>query len=132
MSRRAFFQITLLVRDYDEAIDFYTKTLDFKLLGDTKLTDTKRWVVVAPPGGAGGQLLLAKATGEAQINRIGDQTGGRVFLFMHTDNLQEDLVRLKKHGVKIVRGPVKETFGDVLVFEDLYGNLWDLIEKNNI
>jgi catechol 2,3-dioxygenase-like lactoylglutathione lyase family enzyme len=132
MSRRAFFQITLLVRDYDEAIDFYTKTLDFKLLGDTKLTDTKRWVVVAPQGGAGGQLLLAKATGEAQINRIGDQTGGRVFLFMHTDNLQEDLVRLKKHGVKIVRGPVKETFGDVLVFEDLYGNLWDLIEKNNI
>ena len=132
MSRRAFFQITLLVRDYDEAIDFYTKTLDFMLLEDTKLTDTKRWVVVAPPGGAGGQLLLAKATGEAQINRIGDQTGGRVFLFMHTDNLQEDLVRLKKHGVKIVRGPVKETFGDVLVFEDLYGNLWDLIEKNNI
>jgi catechol 2,3-dioxygenase-like lactoylglutathione lyase family enzyme len=132
MSRRAFFQITLLVRDYDEAIDFYTKTLDFKLLEDTKLTDTKRWVVVAPPGGTGGQLLLAKATGEAQINRIGDQTGGRVFLFMHTDNLQEDLVRLKKHGVKIVRGPVKEPFGDVLVFEDLYGNLWDLIEKNNI
>jgi catechol 2,3-dioxygenase-like lactoylglutathione lyase family enzyme len=132
MSRRAFFQITLLVRDYDEAIDFYTKILDFKLLEDTKLTDTKRWVVVAPPGGAGGQLLLAKATGEAQINRIGDQTGGRVFLFMHTDNLQEDLVRLKKHGVKIVRGPVKEPFGDVLVFEDLYGNLWDLIEKNDI
>ena len=132
MSRRAFFQITLLVRDYDEAIDFYTKILDFKLLEDTKHTDTKRWVVVAPPGGAGGQLLLAKATGEAQINRIGDQTGGRVFLFMHTDNLQEDLVRLKKHGVKIVRGPVKEPFGDVLVFEDLYGNLWDLIEKNDI
>jgi catechol 2,3-dioxygenase-like lactoylglutathione lyase family enzyme len=129
MSKRTFFQISLLVRDYDEAIDFYTKTLDFNLLEDTKLTDTKRWVVVAPPGDAGGQLLLAKATGDAQIERIGDQTGGRVFLFMYTDNLQEDHLRLKERGVKIVRGPLKEPFGLVLVFEDLYGNRWDLIEK---
>lgn len=130
MSRRTFFQITLLVRDYDEAIDFYTKTLDFNLLEDTKLTDTKRWVVVAPPGDLGGQLLLAKATGESQIDRIGDQTGGRVFLFMYTDNLQEDHLRLRERGVKIVRGPLKEPFGMVLVFEDLYGNRWDLIEKH--
>jgi predicted enzyme related to lactoylglutathione lyase len=86
-------------------------------------------VVVAPPGDAGGQLLLAKATGDAQIERIGDQTGGRVFLFMYTDNLQEDHLRLKERGVKIVRGPLKEPFGLVLVFEDLYGNRWDLIEK---
>ena len=129
MSKRTFFQISLLVRDYDEAIDFYTKTLDFNLLEDTKLTDTKRWVVVAPPGDAGGQLLLAKATGDAQIERIGDQTGGRVFLFMYTDNLQEDHLRLKERGVKIVRGPLKEPFGLVLLFEDLYGNRWDLIEK---
>jgi catechol 2,3-dioxygenase-like lactoylglutathione lyase family enzyme len=129
MSRRTFFQVTLLVRDYDEAIQFYTKTLDFKLLEDKKLSEEKRWVVVAPPGDAGAQLLLAKATEESQTKRIGDQTGGRVFLFMHTDNLQEDFARLKGQGVNIVRGPVKEPFGNVLVFEDLYGNLWDLIEK---
>jgi catechol 2,3-dioxygenase-like lactoylglutathione lyase family enzyme len=129
MSRRTFFQVTLLVRDYDEAIQFYTKTLDFKLLEDKKLSEEKRWVVVAPPGDAGAQLLLAKAAEESQTKRIGDQTGGRVFLFMHTDNLQEDFARLKGQGVNIVRGPVKEPFGNVLVFEDLYGNLWDLIEK---
>jgi catechol 2,3-dioxygenase-like lactoylglutathione lyase family enzyme len=131
MSRRTFFQVTLLVRDYDEAIQFYTKTLDFKLLEDKKLSEEKRWVVVAPPGDAGAQLLLAKAAEESQTKRIGDQTGGRVFLFMHTDNLQEDFARLKGQGVNIVRGPVKEPFGNVLVFEDLYGNLWDLIEKPN-
>lgn len=129
MSRRTFFQVTLLVRDYDEAIQFYTKTLDFKLLEDKKFSEEKRWVVVAPPGDAGAQLLLAKAAEESQTKRIGDQTGGRVFLFMHTDNLQEDFARLKGQGVNIVRGPVKEPFGNVLVFEDLYGNLWDLIEK---
>ncbi|MFM8710622.1 MAG: VOC family protein [Sphingomonadales bacterium] len=129
MSRRTFFQISLLVRDYDEAIEFYTKTLDFNLLEDTPLTDTKRWVVVAPQGNPRGQLLLAKAVGDAQVNRIGDQSGGRVFLFMYTDNLQEDHLRLRSRGVKIVRGPLNEPFGSVLVFEDLYGNRWDLIEK---
>lgn len=129
MSRRTFFQTALLVKDYDDAIDFYTNVLDFSLLEDTRLTEEKRWVVVAPPGGQGGQLLLAKAVGEDQLARVGNQTGGRVFLFMHTDNLQEDYLRLKERGVKMVRGPVKEPFGNVLVFEDIYGNLWDLIEK---
>lgn len=129
MSRRTFFQTALLVKDYDDAIDFYTNVLDFSLLEDTRLTEEKRWVVVAPPEGQGGQLLLAKAVGEDQLARVGNQTGGRVFLFMHTDNLQEDYLRLKERGVKMVRGPVKESFGNVLVFEDIYGNLWDLIEK---
>lgn len=129
MSNQKFFQISLLVKDYDEAIDFYTNKLFFKLLEDTPLSETKRWVVVAPQGGEGAQLLLAKAANAEQLSRVGNQTGGRVFLFMYTDNLKEDLDRLNQHKIKIVRGPVTEPFGDVVVFEDLYGNQWDLIER---
>lgn len=129
MSNQKFFQISLLVKDYDEAIDFYTNKLFFRLLEDTPLSETKRWVVVAPQGGEGAQLLLAKAANAEQLSRVGNQTGGRVFLFMYTDNLKEDLDRLNQHQIKIVRGPVTESFGDVVVFEDLYGNQWDLIER---
>lgn len=129
MSNQKFFQISLLVKDYDEAIDFYTNKLFFKLLEDTPLSETKRWVVVAPQGGEGAQLLLAKAANAEQLSRVGNQTGGRVFLFMYTDNLKEDLDRLNQQEIKIVRGPVTEPFGDVVVFEDLYGNQWDLIER---
>jgi catechol 2,3-dioxygenase-like lactoylglutathione lyase family enzyme len=129
MSNQKFFQISLLVKDYDEAIDFYTNKLFFKLLEDTPLSETKRWVVVAPRGGDGAQLLLAKAANAEQLSLVGNQTGGRVFLFMYTDNLKEDLDRLNQYQIKIVRGPVTEPFGDVVVFEDLYGNQWDLIER---
>jgi len=119
--------ISLVVRDYDEAIDFYTRKLGFTLLEDSKVSDTKRWVRVAPPGSAC-SLLLARAAGPEQESRIGNQTGGRVFLFLHTDDLKRDHERLLANGIRIVRQPGVEKFGNVLVFEDLYGNLWDLIE----
>ena len=121
-------QLALVVTDYDQAIAFYTEKLHFELIEDTPLSDTKRWVVVAPQGGEGCRLLLAKATTEEQRSRVGDQTGGRVFLFMHTDDLQRDHADLVRQGVTIVRPPTKEAWGTVLVFADLYGNLWDLIE----
>jgi len=121
-------QIALVVRDYDEAIDYYTNVLHFDLIEDTKLSETKRWVLVQPKGTDGARLLLAKAKNEEQRAFIGNQTGGRVFLFLHTDNLNRDHENLLKHQVKIVRQPVVEEWGKVLVFEDLYGNLWDLIE----
>jgi catechol 2,3-dioxygenase-like lactoylglutathione lyase family enzyme len=128
MRTQHFAYITLVVRDYDEAIDFYTRVLGFALVEDKMMSPTKRWVVVLPPGKIGCGLLLAKAANEEQISRIGNQTGGRVFLFLHTQNFQADLENLQKHNVKIVRGPVDEPYGKVLVFEDLYGNLIDLIE----
>ena len=118
---------TLVVTDYDEAIAFYTQKLHFKLVEDTVLSDTKRWVVVAPPGAGECGLLLAKAVGE-QRSRVGNQTGGRVFLFLHTDNIARDFQNLIDQGVSIVRPPVTEAYGTVAVFADLYGNLWDLIE----
>lgn len=121
-------QITLVVDDYDKAIRFYTEVLNFRLIEDTKLSETKRWVVVAPHGSTACRLLLAKAANDEQRSRIGNQTGGRVFLFLHTDDFNRDFENLKSKGVKIVRGPVKETYGTVAVFEDLYGNLIDLIE----
>lgn len=121
-------QIALVVRDYDEAIDFYTNKLHFDLIEDTPLSEFKRWVVIAPPGGSGCRLLLAKASGENQLNSVGNQTGGRVFLFLHTDNIERDLLNLLEQGVPIVRGLSHEPYGKVLVFSDLYGNLWDLIE----
>lgn len=130
MSKQHFAYITLVVRDYDEAIDFYTRILGFTLVEDKIMSPTKRWVVVLPPGNAGCGLLLAKAANEEQSTRIGDQTGGRVFLFLHTQNFQTDFENLQKNKVKIVRGPVEEPYGKVLVFEDLYGNLIDLIEPN--
>jgi len=120
--------VALVVREYDEAIKFYTQVLKFRLVEDTPLTPTKRWVVVEPPGNPGCSLLLAKAVGLEQESRIGDQTGGRVFLFIHTDNFQRDYELLKKKGVKFVREPSREPYGTVAVFADLYGNLVDLIE----
>lgn len=120
--------IALVVKDYDEAIEFYTKKLHFTLVEDTVLSATKRWVLVAPPGPEGCRLLLAKAANELQISRVGNQTGGRVFLFLHTDNFQRDYQNLLDNDLKIVREPSTEPYGTVAVFEDLYGNLWDLIE----
>lgn len=128
MANQYIAQLALVVADYDEAIDFYTRKLHFTLVEDTKMSETKRWVVVAPPGSQGCKLLLAKAASEEQLSRIGNQTGGRVFLFLHTDSFDEDHQNLLKHQIPIVRGPVDEPYGRVLVFEDLYGNLWDLIE----
>lgn len=125
-------QIALVVHDYDEAIAFYTEKLHFTLIEDTRLSDTKRWVVVAPPGSEGCRLLLAKAATEEQRSRVGNQTGGRVFLFLHTDNFERDYQNLLRHGIRVVRPPSVETFGTVAVFEDLYGNLWDLIEPGGV
>jgi catechol 2,3-dioxygenase-like lactoylglutathione lyase family enzyme len=121
-------QISLVVDDYDKAIAFYTEKLGFQLLEDTPLTDTKRWVVVAPQGPNSCALLLAKAANEEQRSRIGNQTGGRVFLFLHTDHFDRDYERLLKNEVRIIRPPSQEAYGKVAVFADLYGNLWDLIE----
>src|SRR3954468_5878019 len=120
--------IALVVSDYDEAIQFYTEKLGFELIEDTKLSDTKRWVIVAPQGSGGCNLLLAKAANEEQMSRVGNQTGGRVFLFLHTDNLQRDYEALQSKGVTFVRIPATEAWGTVAVFKDLYGNFWDLIE----
>lgn len=120
--------ISLVVNDYDEAIYFYTKKLNFRLLEDTVLSEDKRWVLIAPNGEGHCSLLLAKASTNEQMSRVGNQTGGRVFLFLYTDNFERDYQNLKKHNVTIIRAPVKEVWGMVLVFEDLYGNLWDLIE----
>lgn len=121
--------LALVVKDYDEAIAFYTQKLHFDLIEDTRLSDTKRWVLVAPPGASEGCcLLLAKAATEEQQSRIGNQTGGRVFLFLYTDNFSRDYQNLLDHDIKIVRTPSVEVYGTVAVFEDLYGNLWDLIE----
>lgn len=120
--------ISLLVDDYDKAIEFYTRRLNFTLIEDTKLGDTKRWVRIAPPGSTETCLLLAKAEGDDQKSRLGNQAGGRVFLFLNTDNFRRDYQRLLDQGVTIVRKPVTEVYGTVAVFADLYGNLWDLIE----
>lgn len=120
-------QITLVVKDYDEAIAFYTKQLHFDLIEDTVLSDSKRWVVVAPKNSQC-RLLLAKAANGEQLKSVGNQTGGRVFLFMNTDNLEKEHQNLVENKVNIVREPKQENYGKVLVFEDLYGNLWDLIE----
>ena len=122
--------IALVVNDYDEAITFYTQKLHFTLLEDTILSDTKRWVIIAPPGSQGCSLLLARAATSVQQSRIGNQTGGRVFLFLYTDDFERDYQNLLTQQITIVREPVKEPYGTVAVFEDLYGNLWDLIEPS--
>jgi len=129
--QQSIFQIALLVNDYDEAIAFYTQKLQFIVVEDTPMSETKRWVVIAPPGGEGCRLLLAKAVNKEQQSRVGAQTGGRVFLFLYTDNLDRDYNNLLQHGVTIIREPAVEAFGKVLVFADLYGNLWDLIEPSH-
>jgi catechol 2,3-dioxygenase-like lactoylglutathione lyase family enzyme len=120
--------VSVLVRDYDEAIDFYTNVLGFRLIEDTVLSENKRWVVVAPPGGRETGVLLARASTPAQAERIGDQTAGRVFLFLFTDDLPRDYQSLRAAGVRFTEQPRQESYGDVVVFEDLYGNRWDLIQ----
>ncbi len=123
--------IALVVDDYDEAIKFYTEKLDFTLLEDTPQSETKRWVLVAPKNSEGCNLLLAKAVGEEQKSRIGNQTGGRVFLFLRTDNFWRDYENFRSRGVTFSREPKTEDYGTVAVFADLYGNLWDLVEFKN-
>ncbi|GAB2554630.1 VOC family protein [Spirosoma areae] len=123
--------IALVVDDYDEAIRFYTQKLNFILLEDTALSETKRWVLVAPPGSTDCCLLLAKAATDEQKSRVGNQTGGRVFLFLHTDDFWRDYTRMSADTIRFVREPVEEPYGTVAVFEDLYGNLWDLIQPRS-
>jgi catechol 2,3-dioxygenase-like lactoylglutathione lyase family enzyme len=121
--------VALVVRDYDEAIDFYTKTLDFRLVEDTYQPEQdKRWVVVAPPGSTGTSLLLARAAKPEQEPFVGNQTGGRVFLFLNSDDFWRDYNKMVSRGVAFVREPKTEPYGTVAVFKDLYGNLWDLLE----
>jgi catechol 2,3-dioxygenase-like lactoylglutathione lyase family enzyme len=122
--------LTLLVANYDEAIEYFTTVLGFALIEDAPLTETKRWVRVAPPGAGGVGLLLARADTPEQVARIGGQTGGRVFLFLHTDDFRRDYDAMRKRGVKFVEKPREEEYGTVVVFEDLYGNKWDLVEPS--
>jgi len=122
--------MALVVKDYDEAIKFYTQKLHFDLIEDTKMSEIKRWVVVKPKGSSAG-LLLAKAKNEKELASVGNQTGGRVFLFLHTDDLNRDYKNLVEKNIEIVREPVIEDWGKVCVFKDLYGNLWDLIEPKS-
>lgn len=122
-------QIALVVRDYDEAIQYYTTILNFELMEDTQLSETKRWVVIQPKGSNNGcKLLLAKAASTTQEQAIGNQTGGRVFLFLYTDDFDRDYLAYTDKGVVFVRPPFVENYGKVAVFKDLYGNLWDLIQ----
>ena len=125
--------VSVVVREYDEAISFFVGTLGFTLVEDTYIPEqNKRWVVVAPPGSTESRLLLARAVGVEQEARIGNQTGGRVFLFLHTDNFERDYQTYKAKGVRFVREPTQEKYGRVAVFEDLRGNLWDLLEPNSL
>ncbi|HEY6598337.1 MAG TPA: VOC family protein [Pseudomonadales bacterium] len=120
---------SIVVRDYDEAIRFYTQVLGFDLIEDTYIAaQDKRWVVVAPKGSTGARLLLARAVGDEQGSRIGNQTGGRVFLFLYTDDFWRDYRAYREKGVEFVRAPKAESYGTVAVFRDLYGNLWDLLQ----
>lgn len=127
--------VTILVRDYDEAIRFFTESLGFQLIEDSPSKDRdgrdKRWVLVAPPGSRGTNLLLAKASNEEESSRIGNQTGGRVFLFLLTDDFWRDYRDMSAKGVKFVREPKEEEYGIVAVFEDLYGNRWDLLQPKS-
>ena len=126
---QAIVHVALVVRDYDEAIEFYTNKLGFTLLEDTYQPEQdKRWVVVAPPGSQGTTLLLARAATPEQASFIGNQSGGRVFLFLNTDDFWRDYNRYVSRGVKFVREPKQEEYGTVAVFQDLYGNQWDLLE----
>jgi catechol 2,3-dioxygenase-like lactoylglutathione lyase family enzyme len=123
--------IALVVKDYDEAIVFYTEKLNFRLVEDTQLSEEKRWVLVAPPGEGSCHLLLAKAANERQLASVGNQTGGRVFLFLFTDDFWRDYKTMQDKGIKFVRPAVEEPHGTVAVFEDLYGNLWDFIQPSD-
>ena len=126
--KQALGHVALVVRDYDEALAFYTQTLNFTVVEDTQMSEEKRWVLIAPPGSQGVTLLLAKAATPEQASRIGNQTGGRVFLFLHTDDFWRDYNEMTARNVKFIRPPKEEPYGTVAVFEDLYGNLWDLLQ----
>ena len=129
--KQSIVHIALVVRDYDEAIEFYTKKLHFTVVEDSYQPEQdKRWVVVAPPGSIGTTLLLARASKPVQESFIGNQAGGRVFLFLNSDDFSRDYNDMVSEGIKFVREPKRETYGMVAVFEDLYGNLWDLLELN--
>ncbi|MCL4393721.1 MAG: VOC family protein [Chloroflexi bacterium] len=129
--KQSIVHVALVVRDYDEAIEFYTKRLHFTLVEDTfQPEQDKRWVVVAPPGSAGTTLLLARASKPEQDNFVGNQTGGRVFLFLNTDDFWRDYNEMVSKGINFVRAPKRQAYGMVAVFQDLYGNLWDLLELN--
>lgn len=130
--RQRIASIALVVKDYDEAIDFYVNKLEFTLLEDTKLSEEKRWVMVAPPGAKECSLLLARAANEKQAASIGNQTGGRVFLFLFTDDFDRDYAKMVAKGIEFVRDPIVENHGKVAVFKDLYGNLWDFIQPSEM
>ena len=125
---RSIANVSVVVRDYDEAIAWYTGCLGFVLLEDVVLAPGKRWVRVAPASDNGAALLLARASGPEQLAHVGNQTGGRVFLFLHTDDFWRDYRAMQGHGVHFVEAPREEAYGTVVVFEDLYGNRWDLVE----
>ena len=127
--------VALLVRDYDEALAFFTHSLGFTVVEDSPAKDRlgkdKRWVLVSPPGSPGTTLLLAQASTPEEASRVGNQTGGRVFLFLHTDDFWRDYHEMLGRGVKFIRAPRQEAYGTVAVFEDLYGNKWDLLERKD-
>lgn len=127
--KQSIVHVALVVRDYDEAIQFYTGKLNFTVIEDTyQPQQGKRWILIAPPGSQGTSLLLARASAPEQERVIGNQTGGRVFLFLSTDDFWRDFRRMTALGITFVRAPKVESYGTVAVFEDLYGNLWDLLE----
>lgn len=128
MTRQFLAQVALLVREYDEAIDYFTRTLGFELLEDTPLSPGKRWVVVAPPGGSQAALLLARAATDEQRVLVGRQGGGRVFLFLRTEDFWRDYHALRERGVHFEEEPRQEPYGTVVVFRDLFGNRWDLVQ----
>ncbi len=130
--KQSIVHIALIVKDYDEAIEFYTEKLHFTLIEDTYQSEQdKRWVVISPPGSSGTTLLLARASKPEQESFVGNQSGGRVFLFLNTDDFWRDYNDMVSQGIKFVSEPKKESYGMVAVFEDLYGNKWDLLELNN-
>ena len=126
--KRKLAQIAILVNDYDEAIEFYVNKLNFILVEDSKLSETKRWVLLSPSASEGCMILLAKASDDKQLLSVGNQAGGRVFLFLYTNDFENDFENFLDNGVEFTRLPVREPWGMVAVFKDLYGNLWDLIE----
>ena len=130
--KQSIVHIALVVRDYDEAIDFYTQKLHFTLIEDTYQPEQdKRWVVIAPPGSTGTTVLLAKASKPEQQGFIGNQSGGRVFLFLNSDDFWRDYNEMRSRGINFIRKPKEREYGTVAVFEDLYGNLWDLLQLND-
>ena len=130
--KQSIIHIALVVDDYDDAIDFFTNKLHFKLIEDTyQPRQDKRWVVIAPPNSAGTTLLLARASNESQNKFVGNQSGGRVFLFLNSDDFWRDYNDMLEKGIKFIREPKQQDYGMVAVFEDLYGNLWDLLQLND-